>query len=68
MRNNNQKTEAIRKEKMQQTGNTDIEFPTKPCNECDASGLITVTPPIDDATSQFDNVASDLPDISVAIV
>lgn len=62
------KARAKRKEKMQQTGNTDIEFPTKPCNECDASGLITVTPPIDDATCQFGNTASDLPDISVAIV
>mmetsp|Transcript_20647 Transcript_20647/g.33751 ORF Transcript_20647/g.33751 Transcript_20647/m.33751 type:complete len:625 (-) Transcript_20647:47-1921(-) len=57
------KARAKRKEKMQQTGNTDTQFPTKPCNECDASGLITINPPIDGDTG-----TSDLPDISVAII
>eukprot|EP00984_Skeletonema_dohrnii_P029313 scaffold19803_cov108-Skeletonema_dohrnii-CCMP3373.AAC.3 len=55
---------------MQQTGNIDTQSPTKPCNECDASGLITINPKIDDDAYKESNAASseDLPGISVCIV
>lgn len=63
------KARAKRKEKMLQTGITDNQFPTKPCNECDASGLVTIDPNSDDA-NEYDNAASseELSGVSVAIV
>mmetsp|Transcript_26419 Transcript_26419/g.41454 ORF Transcript_26419/g.41454 Transcript_26419/m.41454 type:complete len:639 (+) Transcript_26419:319-2235(+) len=63
------KARAKRKEKMLQTGNTDIQFPTKPCNECDASGLVAIDLNSDDA-HEYDNAASseELSGVSVAIV
>lgn len=66
--NLSKKARAQRKEMMQQTGNKDTQFPTKPCNECDASGLITISP--GENTTYVDDSASseEHPGLSVAIV
>jgi len=68
--NLSKKARAKRKEAMQQTGNQDTEFPTKPCNECDASGLIAISPIENNITYEDDSAASseELLGISVAIV
>lgn len=68
--NLSKKARTNRKEKIQQTGNKDTQFPIKPCNECDASGLIAI-PPSDNNADQDGTVAhlsEELPGIFVAIV